>query len=121
MNRTLKTLDAFIEYLSATEEDSWALGIVRNIGNTQNCLFGHLVNWFHGKEFAGNVMPIMDAFEAIWATTYMVYAVNDGEDPRYLQETPKQRVIAYLSDLNMGRAKTTQVLMDECEALEALA
>lgn len=43
----------------------------------------------------------------------MVYYVNDGKNKNYQQATPKQRCVAYLKDLQSGKAKTTYQLMAE--------
>lgn len=51
----------------------------------------------------------------MWATTFMIYPVNDGENPKYTQETPKQRCLAYLKDLRDGKEKNTRQLMAEYE------
>jgi hypothetical protein len=83
---------------------------------------GHLVNWYYGPGYQGAVSEIWDNFEEIWATTYMIYPVNDGKNSKYQQKTAKDRVIAYLEDLNSGKEKTTYQLMNEqlkkkiCEA-----
>lgn len=109
----LAKLDSFIEYLRQTDESEWQVGTVRNKDNTQNCCFGHLVNWYYGKDYEGTISDVWDFFEEVWATTYMIYPVNDGENPKYKQETPKARIIAYLEDLNSGNAKTSCELWHE--------
>lgn len=109
--KTLKNLDQFIEYCKSTNENEWCVGVVRTEGNKQNCCFGHLVNWWYGKDYEGSISEIWDTFEEVYVTTYMIYPVNDGENPKYQQSTPKQRVIAYLEDLNSGKAKTSYQLM----------
>lgn len=95
----LADLPSFIQYCNETDESEWQIDTVRNVGNTKNCLFGHLVNWYYGKDYDGNVSPIWDMFEEIWSTTFYVYDVNDGKNPKYQQSTPKQRCVAYLKDL----------------------
>ena len=111
---TLINLDNFITYLEDTDEDEWCTDVVRSKANeSQNCIFGHLVNWYYGKGYEGEVSEVWFAFEEMWATTFMIYPVNDGEDAHYTQETPKQRVLAYLRDLNDGRAKTSSRLLEE--------
>lgn len=95
-------IDEIIAYMEKTQEDSWCTKVVRSWKS--NCFFGHLhamckddweatFNW--------------DMFEEQWATTYMIYPVNDWEHPEYQQETPKQRVIAYLQNLKDWKEKTT--------------
>ena len=120
-DKDLSVLTEFISYLEVTRDDEWQVGIVRNLDNTKNCVIGHLVNWFYGKDHEGCISPVLDAFEERWATIYMIYPVNDGNSPswmnhRYDQSTPKARVIAYLENLQAGREKTTMDLTEEQEA-----
>lgn len=97
------SLDVIIPYMENTTEESWCEDVVKT-KDGKNCLFGHLFD-LGGRE-------LFDWFENI-ATTYMVYPVNDGENENYQQPTPKQRCVAYLKDLQSGKAKTTYQLMDE--------
>lgn len=110
----LKTLDSFILYLEMTKPEEWAVDVVRT-KDGKNCMFGHLVDWYYGKEYDGNIMPIWDIFEEMWATSYMIYPVNDGNSPKWMnfeynQNTPRDRVVAYLKNLNQGKEKTTNQL-----------
>ena len=62
------------------------------------------------------VMGAWDLFEARWATTFMIYPVNDGiplkwMNFKYDQATPRERIIAYLENLRDGKEKSTQDLM----------
>ena len=97
------SLDVIIPYMENTTEESWCTDVVKT-KDGKNCLFGHLFDLGGGELF--------DWFENI-ATTYMVYPVNDGKNENYQQPTPKQRCVAYLKDLQSGKAKTTYQLMDE--------
>lgn len=108
----ISDLRPFIEYLQNTREDEWAVDVVRTKEGA-NCMFGHLVNWFYGKGYEGSISLAWDFFEEIWMTTYVIYLVNDGENPRYQQSTPKQRVIAYLSNLWLGLEPDTSAVMAE--------
>ena len=101
-------IDCIINYLELTTEDSWCLDVVKTTDG-KNCLFGHLF------DFGGS--KLMDWFECICATTYMVYPVNDGTHPNYKQPTAKQRCIAYLQDLMNGKEKTTYQLMEEYDSV----
>lgn len=74
---------------------------------------GHLVNWYYGPDYQGTVSELWDNFEEIWATTYMIYPVNDGENPKYQQKNARDRVVAYLENLNAGKEKNTQQLINE--------
>ncbi|GAA4034644.1 hypothetical protein GCM10023063_18490 [Arthrobacter methylotrophus] len=106
----LGTLDSIIAYMEATEEDAWRVDTVRSADGTTNCFFGHLFN-MGVNDARGNAL--WSGFENLWASTYMVYPINDGADSRYPQATPKQRVLAYLRDLDSGAAKNTQQLLEE--------
>lgn len=107
-------LEKFIEYCEATDESSWCVDVVKSQNGSQSCLFGHLFD-FAGNDVVGNVY--WDHFESVYATTYMVYPVNDGKNERYPQETPKQRCLAYLKNLQSGKEMTTEQIiekMNEC-------
>lgn len=114
------SLDSIIEYIENTEEESWNLHFVRSEDGKKNCFFGHLFNYAGGDERIKGIelncgSYVWMLFEELFATTYMIFEVNDGDDPEYQQETPKQRVLQYLKDLRDGKAKTTQQLMKEYE------
>lgn len=100
--KAIDDLSSFIQYCQNTEEDEWAVDVVRT-KDGKNCLFGHLVNWYYGKDYEGSISPIWDMFEATWSTTFAVYPVNDGHNPNYQQPTPKQRCVAYLKALWLGQ------------------
>lgn len=104
----LENLDTVIAYMEATDEDAWNLDTVRSKDGTKNCFFGHLFNMSADEDRANALWGL---FEDLYATTYMVYPVNDGENPRYPQATPKQRILAYLRALAAGEELTTQQSM----------
>lgn len=103
------SIDNIIAYMEHTDAAKWATDVVRT-KDGDNCFFGHLFN------FAGGTL--WNLFEEMYATEYMIYPVNDGENATYPQATAKERVIAYLKDLRDGKAKTTHQLMEEeCRAM----
>lgn len=101
-------LKSFIEYLEATDPDSWCTNVIRT-KNGKNCLYGHLVA-FIGDEHCSDAF---DLFESLYATTYMIYPVNDGTSSEYIQLTPKDRCIAYLNDMLIGKQLTTHEMFEE--------
>lgn len=112
MNEVPETfLQDFIDYLERTEESQWCVDIVRSKDQEKNCLFGHLFN-FAGDDKTGSFY--WDYFENAYATTCMVYPVNDGNNQRYQQPTPKQRCIAYLKAIQSGEEETTYECMERC-------
>lgn len=108
----MKTIQEIIDYMECTSEESWAVDVVRT-KDGKNCFFGHLFS-MGSDERESNL--IWSFFEERWATTYMIYEVNDRRDERYQQPTPRQRIIQYLKDLRDGKAKTTYQLMEEYES-----
>jgi len=105
--------EGLLRYLEATTEESWCTDVVKDKGG-RSCFFGHVFDWGGGDENR-NGSRAMDIFEACFATTYMIYPVNDGQHPKYQQKTPKQRCLAYFKDLLSGEEKTTYQLMQEYE------
>lgn len=103
------TLDTVIERMEATNENQWCTDVVRTKDGAANCFFGHLFE-MGGSDRGGNLL--WDWFENEWSTTYAVYPVNDGENPKFPQPTPKQRVIAYLRALSDGTEQSTQQSME---------
>lgn len=103
------TLDGIIAYLEMTRDDEWNMQYCRSKCGTKNCLMGHLFNLGGGDN--GDGSALCSFFEEQYATSFMFYPINDGEDPRYPQTTPKQRILAYLCDLRDGKEKTTADLL----------
>lgn len=112
--KQLETLDTVITYMEATDEDAWNLGTVRSKDGARNCFFGHLFNMSPDEDRAN---ALWNLFEELYATTYRLYGVNDGTNPRYPQETPKQRILAFLRALQAGDEMTTEQSMEECYRL----
>lgn len=104
-------LKKIVAYLESTPEDSWCTGVVRT-KTGKNCLLGHVVDYVYGKDYEGNIMPAWDLFGEFYATEYMYYGINDGEDPKYPQKTPKQRILAYLTNMLNGTELTTYQSME---------
>ena len=103
-----------LAYLESTTEESWCTNVVKT-STGQSCLFGHVFDWAGGDSDIKKSNQAMDLFEACYATTYMIYPVNDGTNKEYQQDSPKQRCIAYFKDLMIGKQKTTYQLMREYE------
>lgn len=98
-----------IEYLEKTNSNDWIVDKVRT-ENGKGCLMSHIFDWGGGDNGGSEAW---DWFEECWATTYMVYPVNDKQHPKYQQSDPKERCIAYLKDLQNGSEKTTQDYFNE--------
>jgi hypothetical protein len=103
------SIDSVINHMEGTSEESWCMDVVKT-KDGQNCFYGHLFDMGSNQDEAND---LWNWFEAAYATTYMVFPVNDGQHSQYQQPTPKQRILAYLKDLRDGKQKTTHVLMEE--------
>lgn len=110
----LETLEPVIAYMESTAEDSWNVDTVRSKDGTKNCFFGHLFNMAPDEDRAN---ALWGMFEDLWSTTYRIYPINDGTNPRYPQETPRQRILAYLRALQAGDELTTEQSMEACYQL----
>jgi len=108
-------LQELIDFLEATPEESWRCNTVRSKDGKTNCVMGHIYAFCAGGYDQDGGSAGWDFFEAMWATTFMIYPVNDGQDPKYPQTTPKQRCLAYIKDLRDGKEKNTRQLMTEYE------
>lgn len=111
IERLSTDMQGFLEYIKATKPEDWYLHKVRNKANTKNCLYGHLVNWYYGKNYEGNISPIWDAFEEV-GSTYYVYPINDGTNPDYPQLTARERCIAYIENVISGKELWTWEAME---------
>ena len=100
-----------INYLEKTKDEDWIIDRVRT-NDGRGCIMSHVFDFGGGDERDEKGFTkggqAWDYFEEVWATTYMIYPVNDKENPKYQQATPKQRCIAYIKDLRDGKEKTTQ-------------
>lgn len=131
--KQLENLESLRAYMASTREDQWNLDTVRSADGERNCFFGHLFNY--GQQLALNAGSesataekfanrMWEAFEDMWTTTYYVYPINDGKNPKYLQETPRQRCLALLDALWSGEEETTEQSMERqyrhCLAVAAI-
>ncbi len=111
-------INSLISYLEKTNDDQWQTDVCRSKDGKRNCVMGHLFNWAggDGKDSDGRIKGSLawDWFESVYATTYMIYPVNDGSHPAYPQATPKERILIYLKNLRDGKEKTTLDHEKEC-------
>lgn len=105
-------LEEFLEYLKSTQEKSWCEKVTKT-KDGRKCVLGHVFDFGRAAGCSGNYA--MDMFEEIYATSYMMFLVNDGDHPDYPQPTPKQRCISYFTNMMNGKEKTTQQLWKEHE------
>lgn len=105
---TIVDLDAIIDYMEATNEDSWCTNFYSQNDNSQKCFLFHLYDGFGGR--------VYNKFESTIATEYMIFPVNDGYSEDYPQPTPRQRCIQYIKDLRDGIAPMLPEVIARSEA-----
>lgn len=90
-------IDYFIKFYEEIPEDEWTTGVYHTKDGKKHCALGHC------DTYTDSPVSSRKAFDLNQITTGVhrpfVPFVNDGHDPRYKQETPKQRILAYLNDI----------------------
>lgn len=122
-------LNEIINFLKQTKDKDW---YTEKCGSKEGrdpddpttwawCLRGHVMMFGYkglfDSEYTGDKGSnrCYNWFEATVATEYMFYGVNDGNNKKYQQKTPKARCIAYLLDIANGKKPTTSWLWDNVE------
>lgn len=108
----LTTLDDLIERLRSTEEQDWQTQTCRSDDGRRNCLLGQL---FRIGEEAGDEdysNALVEVFEDRWSTSFQYFPINDGTNPRYPQDSARDRVVAFLEALRDARELRTFDSMD---------
>lgn len=85
---TLKTAEQFYAFFSLIPEQQWCTG--QYAEGIQHCTLGHL------GERNGTTIPACTLLERILEAS--AATINDGQDQRYQQPTPKQRILAALKE-----------------------
>lgn len=89
------TVDYFLKKFSAIPEEFWT-GNGNYFEGNKRCAFGHcerLTDHWNEESTALNKLFRLLPFRAV------VICINDGEDDKYKQPTPKQRILAALRDI----------------------
>lgn len=100
-----------IGYMEQTPEDSWCTEVVRSGDGGKNCFFGHL-HAMYEPQGALTAARAWNKFEEEFSTTYYVYEINDGRNPSYPQATAKERILAFLENLDNGAELKTPDAME---------
>lgn len=83
-------VDFFIAKFEAIPEERWTMGTYHD--GPKSCVLGHC-GGVNGNAFGAEPEALRDLFAEITAHPAVV---NDNEDDRFPQETPKARVLAAL-------------------------
>lgn len=97
----------FIDKFEAIPEEKWAINVLQTIDG-RRCAIGHclgsrlpegvVLTVLSSGSLNDEVRVLQNLFRDHLCFGIVV-KVNDGTDPRYQQETPKQRILAALRDI----------------------
>jgi hypothetical protein len=90
------TVDYFIAKFEAIAPELWNGGLYVAKDGTR-CAMGHCGVMPDNRYKETPESSALD--ELFWKHQLIVVAVNDGADSRYIQSTPKQRILAALRDI----------------------
>jgi len=105
------TVDYFIDKFSKIPEDKWHAGGYWNTdacGNRMFCALGHCGEYFFDEGFGRQRMKTAES-KALWDLVYfslklIIQDINDAPYfPTYMQQTPKQRILAALYDIKRAQ------------------
>ena len=103
VQQAARDLTTFFEYIP---EEDWYEGAVRSRDSTKCCAIGHLSSEKDKKgKYVGKKIdpPLLAAWEILKRHDRdrghmgLISVVSDGRDRNYKQDTPKQRVLAWLN------------------------
>jgi hypothetical protein len=102
----LPPLADIIDYLAATDPDTWWEGpTFRSPCGTRHCVLSHVAEKWGPSAWS--------EFEALYSTSYAIGAtVNDRPTEAYPQPHPRERVVAYLQAMLAGHEQTTSESME---------
>lgn len=98
------TKEYFIAKFEAIHEDHWCVGVIQDKYGAR-CARGHCfktVNSYEDFRLCALFQPKEDYFAGFFGerlVPVIIALINNGQDSRYQQPTPKQRVLAALRDL----------------------
>lgn len=94
METTNYDVDYFIRKFEAIPELLWCIDALED-DQGRRCALGHC----YGTQMDGCTSESMALCAVIFIGHGSVPDINNGEDPRYQQPTPKQRILAALRDI----------------------
>lgn len=101
--KDIEVIEEVLELITPIPEENWCIYHYTN--NTDKCcMYGHIqrIKRFNGDYDFNNFedVELSDKIRNVGLRHGIRFVdVNDGDHPKYQQETPKQRVVAALNDL----------------------
>lgn len=90
-------VDYFIQKFNRIPEELWLIGTFWD-GKGRGCAMGHC----HDSTYTRLKSPEEKAISSLFNGWTFVANINDGEDERFLQQTPKERILAALAAIKDG-------------------
>jgi hypothetical protein len=98
-------VDYFLKKFEAIPEARWTVDVYEKPDTGQFCALGHCGINYNGVSNTPEAQAFRDLVEA-YSQRHLprdrcarIASVNDGEDDRYDQPTPRQRILALLRDI----------------------
>jgi len=92
-------VDYFINKFESISEIFWISGDY--ISNSGSCALGHCGK----KEFNPHTLESKGLIKLFNENNFIVTHINDGRNSKYIQSTPKQRILAALNDIKRKQNK----------------
>lgn len=109
----LQELKQDYEFFSSIPAERWITGDYCD--DFGRCAIGHrfAIETFITGQLNQDIIRyengISDIYENMWGARRTLPDINDGEDPRYPQSTPKERVLAFLLDAIKAKEAVEEV------------
>jgi len=94
------TVDYFIKKFKKIPSNKWHVGNYHNVEETKFCALGHCN--MHKRNTREGV-ALLKLFGCTWQ--FEVAEINDGGKKKYLQKTPRSRILAALQDVKSNKFK----------------
>ena len=91
---TLQTAQDFYNFFDAIPAEKWCANLLQN-NSGQRCAWGHLGRYVSEPEVIGNWQALCRLDNILGGNAI---AINNGRNPKYQQDNPKDRILAALKD-----------------------
>lgn len=113
-------LKLVLQKLESTTQGKWCVDRVRVEDHScpleySNCLLGHVFDMGVDEKDSNKWC---DWFTSVITTEYVFYPINDGKNPKYPQETPRDRCIQYVKNLIDGNEESVADYYDRFQGFD---
>lgn len=108
MNNENYTVDWFINFFGAIPEDKWISNGDLWDGWSTRCAVGHCLKYGDIEHTPESQALVRVMTPLRGANSWWIYDINNGDDPRYQQPTPKLRILAALHDIKRQQEEAAE-------------